>query len=651
MAYHQLFQEYTPPMTMLDRMRRHRNWLKWSLALVCLAFVIFYIPDFLEDTGAGAAPGEVIADVDGREITAGEFRRVYQNRLQSYRAAYGATMNEQLLKQLGIDQQILQQMVDEQASVAEAQRLGLRVSDEEVRERLVRIPSFQENGQFIGEQRYRQLLRMQRPPLSPAEFEDNLRRGLLTDKLRGALTDWITVSDTEIEREHRRRNEKVKVELVALQADKFRGDVAATDQEVSAHYQANKNSYKAPEKRKIRFVLVDTQALRMKTQVPAQDVERYYNENIQQYSTPEQIRASHVLLKTEGKQEADVRKQAEDVLAKARGGADFAQLATKLSEDEVSAKQGGDLDYFGRGRMVREFEEAAFALQPGQISDIVKTQYGFHIIKLTDRKAGATRSLDEVRQQILEQLKWERAQAQSADVAAAIESEVRKPADLDTAAKTRGLRVQETGFFAREEPIAGVGPAPEVASTAFELELNSVSGAVRAPQGFVVLAVTQKQDPYVPQLQEVRDRVREDVVKKKALDVARQKAASVAATLKSAADFAAAAKAAGLEPRTSELVARGAALPDVGISPAVEQAAFTLPAGAVSDPISAGNAVAIVKVIQREPPPAFDAAAKDSLRSDLLNDRRSRFFASYMTKAKERMKIRINRETLKKVVA
>lgn len=651
MAYHLLFQEYRPPMTMLDRMRRHRNWLKWSLALVCLAFVVFYIPDFLQDTGAGAAPSEVIADVDGREITAGEFRRVYQNRLQSYRAAYGGSLNEQLLKQLGIDQQILQQMVDEQAAIAEAQRVGLRVSDEEVRERLVAIPSFQENGRFIGEQRYRQLLRMQRPPVSPAEFEDSLRRGLLVDKLRSALTDWITVADAEIEREHRRRNEKVKVELVAFQADKFRGEVTANDQDISSHYEANKNGYKTPEKRKVRFVLVDTQALRMKVNVAPQEVEQYYTDNLQQYSTPEQIRASHVLLKTEGKTEADVRKQAEDILAKARAGADFAQLATKFSEDDASAKQGGDLDYFGRGRMVREFEEAAFALQPGQISDVVKTQYGFHVIKLTDRKAAATRPIDEVRPQITEQLKWERAQTQAADVAAAIESEVDEPADLDAVAKTRGLRVQESGFFAREEPMAGVGPAPEVAAAAFELEPGSVSGAVRAPQGFIVLAVTARQDPYVPKLQEVRDRVREDVIKKKALEAARQKAAGLAAGLKAAPDFAAAAKAAGLEPRTSELLTRGAALPDVGVSAAVEQAAFALPAGGVSDPIATDNAIAIVKVVERQEPPALDAATKDSLRNDLLSDRRSRFFTSYMTKAKERMTIRINRETLKRVVA
>src|SRR5215831_7920257 len=163
-------------MTVLDRMRRHKAWLQWSLVLVVLAFIIFYIPDFLRGSGADATSGETIASVEGHAISSGEFRRTYQAQLQAYRSAYGSNMSEQLLKQLGIEQQILQQMVDERASLAEADKLGVDVSDEEVRQRIFSMPAFQENGAFIGEQRYQQLLRMQRPPLTPAEFEDNVRR-------------------------------------------------------------------------------------------------------------------------------------------------------------------------------------------------------------------------------------------------------------------------------------------------------------------------------------------------------------------------------------------------------------------------------------------------------------------------------------------
>src|SRR5713101_4001558 len=175
-------------MTMLDRMRRHRDWLKWSLGLVCVAFVLFYIPDFLRGSGADAASGDTIANVEGHEITAGEFRRTYQTQLQAYRSAYGANMSEQLLKQLGIDQQILQQMVDERAALAEADRLGIQASDEEVAQRIYAIPAFQENGSFIGTQRYQQLLASQRPPLTTSEFEDNVRRSLAVDKLRVSVT-------------------------------------------------------------------------------------------------------------------------------------------------------------------------------------------------------------------------------------------------------------------------------------------------------------------------------------------------------------------------------------------------------------------------------------------------------------------------------
>ncbi len=352
-------------MTMLDRMRRHRDWLKWSLGLVCVAFVLFYIPDFLKGTGADAASSDTIAKVEGHEITAGEFRRTYQAQVQAYRSAYGANMNDQLLKQLGIEQQILQQMVDERAALAEAERLGVTVSDEEVRQRIFAMPAFQENGGFIGEQRYQQLLRMQRPPMMPSEFETNVRRGLTVEKLRASLTDWLAVPDKELEEAYRRRNDKIKLAVVTFNADSFRGQATASDADVASHFEAHKNDFKIPEKRKIRYVLLDIEAMRGKVVVPPADIEKAYNSSIEQYTTPEQVRASHILLKTEGKTDADVKAKAEAILKQAKAGADFAELAKKNSEDESNAKNGGDLDYFGRGRMVPEFDQAVFAMQPG----------------------------------------------------------------------------------------------------------------------------------------------------------------------------------------------------------------------------------------------------------------------------------------------
>jgi peptidyl-prolyl cis-trans isomerase D len=460
------------------------------------------------------------------------------------------------------------------------------------------------------------------------------------------------VPETELEREYRRRNDKVKLALVSFTADSFRTQVSATDAEVASYFDAHKNDFKIPEKRKIRYLLIDIDAQRAKVVVPPADIEREYNNNSEQYTTPEQVRASHILLKTEGKDDAAVKAKAEELLKQARGGADFAELAKKNSEDEASAKNGGDLDYFGKGRMVPEFDAAVFAMQPGQISDLVKTQYGYHIIKLVDKKAATTRPLAEVRQQLNDQLAYQRAQAQAADLAQNLEKQIKKPADLDAVAKAHGLAVQESGFFARDEPILGLGPAPEAANKAFDMKPNDVAGPLRASRGFVFETLVAKQDPYVPKVEEVKDRVREEVVKQKAREASKAKAAAVAAKLKTAPDFEKAAKAAGMDAKTTDLITQDAPIPDLGAAPAVTDAAFKLAAGAVSDPIATDNGTAVIKVVEKKQvTPEEWTSSKDRFREELLTDRRNRFFSAYMAKAKQKMKIEVNRESLQRAVS
>lgn len=638
-------------MTMLDRMRRHKGWLKWSLFFVVVAFILLYIPSYLQTPGMPVGANAIVATVEGREITANRFRRAYLQQMQAYRNQFGGNMDERLLKQLGIDRRIVQQMIEEEAALAEAQRLGITASDEEVRERILALPYFQENGQFVGDTRYRQMLQMANPPLRPDEFEDQIRRSIAVEKFHGALTDWITVSDREIDEEFKRRNEKVKLAVVNFPAEKFRQSVSATDAEVAAEFEARKNEYRLPEKRKIKYAMVDTQAIKERTQVTAQDVQRNYEDYQQQYSTPEQVRASHILLKTEGKDDAAVRKQAEEILAKVKApGADFAKLANQHTEEEIGKTRGGDLDFFGRGAMAKEFEDAAFALEPGQLSGVVKSPFGYHIIKVTEKKPATTRTLDEVRTQIEEQIKWERAQNEAQRIADDVAAQLKKPGDFESVAKARGLTVAESGFFAREEPIAGLGMAPAAAERAFEMKEGEVSEAIRTPQGFAFITVTGTQAARIPSLDEVKARVREDIVKKKAVDAARQNAASVAAKLKTG-DFTAGAKSAGLDVQTTELIARGSPIPDAGVSPAVDAVAFSLPAGSVSDPIVTDTGAVVAKVLEKKDvTPAELAAGKQQLREELLNERRNRFYASYMDNARKKMKINVNNETLAQLI-
>jgi peptidyl-prolyl cis-trans isomerase D len=640
-------------MTMLDRMRRHRGWLKWSLGLVAVTMVIFFIPqDYLQPSSSvGATPGETIAEVDGNALTVGDFQQRYLLQLQQYRNQFGASFNDALLRQLGVDQQVLTQMIEEQVALIEAENHGIRVSDEELAQQIFAIPQLQENGRFIGEERYEQLLLAQNPPVTKSQFEDSMRRRLVLDKLRAALTDWIAVSDRDLESEYRRRNEKVKLQIVALTADKFRSQVTVNDADIAPYYESHKNEYRVGEQRKVSYLLLDREQARQRVAVPPNDIQRYYNDNIQQYQTPERVRASHILFSTGGKDEAAVRKQAEEILAKVKGGADFAELAQKYSDDPGSKAKGGDLDFFPRGQMVPEFELSAFALQPGQISDLVKTQFGFHIIKVVDKQAGSTVPLEQVRPQIQELLSRQAADRQIADRARQLADRIKNPDDLKKVASELGLKVEESGFFQRTEPVPGLGASPQVTDAAFQLADNAVSGPVASPRGTVFVTVTGKKEAYTPKLDEVKDRVREDLIRSRAKDLSRERAAAIAAQLKAAPDFAAAAKAQGFEAKESQLVARNTALPDVGVSPDVDNAAFALPKGGVSAPIQTADATVIVRVADRDDvtPDEF-RIGRERFRADLVSERRGQFFAAFMAKAKERLKIEIKPDVIRRVL-
>lgn len=630
-------------MTMLDRMRRHKAWLKWSLGLVVVAFVALVPGVGMSPMGSDGLPPDVLARVGDYEITLQQFRQIYLRQLQAYRLQTGGDISEDVLRSLGVDRQILQQLIDEYAALAEADRLGLRVSDAEVRERVLTLPAFQVDGRFIGEEQYRMLLQRQRPPISTAQFEEDIRRSILIERLQAAVTGWVSVSEAEIADEHRRRTERVRVDLVAFRANDYRDEVDATDADIELLYDEDSLLYQVPEKRRLRFLLVDEAAI-FDSITPGEDeLQAYYDTNLSQYRTPGQVRASHILLRTEESDAAEVEARAASLAARARGGEDFAALAREFSEDEGTAGNGGDLGTFGRGRMVPEFEAAAFAMAPGEISDPVESAFGFHVILVTEADEEVTEPFEEVRESIANILKQERASSRARSLAQAIAAEVTTPDDLDRAAAARGYEVQESGFAAPGEPILGLGLAREVSDSAFRMEPGEVAGPIPSPSGPAFVTVVATQDPYVPPLDEVRDDVREDVIRKKALTMAQERAAEAARALREADDFVAAAEAADYAIGSSDLVARGAPLPEVGISAAVEAVAFEMDPGAVSEPIEAGNTVAVVRLAEREAASATDLdEQRETLRDQLVAARQGQFYSAYMTRVKERLAIDVD---------
>ena len=636
---------------MLDRMRSHKGWLKWSLGLVALALAFVYVPGFTDQTGGVGMPDGVVARVGEHEISLIDFQQIYLRQLQAYRLETGGEISEEVLRSLGIDRQILQQMIDGQAALAEAERLGLEVSDAEVRERILTLAAFQIDGAFMGEARYRQLLQQQRPPINPGQFEDEIREEILVERLQAAVTGWMRVSDAEVAEEHRRRNETVRVNVVAFRATDFRDGVESTEDDVSLLFAEESASYQVPEKRRLRFLLVDQSAIFDSLTLTDEEVRQYYDTNLSQYQTTGQVRASHILLRVENEEEAAVEARAAELAAEARAGADFAELARVHSEDEANAESGGDLGLFGRGRMVPEFETAAFALEVGAISDPVQSPFGYHVITVTEKQEQVTQPFDDVRGTIENLLKQERAAARATALARAIAAEAGTPDELERAAAARGYELQESGFAARGEPILGLGLSQDVSAQAFAINPGAVAGPIPTPSGPAFVTVIEVQNPYIPEIDEVREQVREDVIRKKSLALAQARAAEAVETLKAADDFVSAAEAAEWSVGSSELVTRGSALPEVGLSTAVEAVAFAMTPGEVSEVIQAGNAVAIVQLVEREEASAADLAAnRDTLRDELTAQRHGRFFNAYLDTVKQRLEIAIDLAVLEQAL-
>ena len=630
-------------MTMLDRMRRHKAWLKWTLALAGFALLVLGFPLIQPPPETPGALTDVLAQVGDQEITVGEFQTLFRRQLQSYQVQSGGEITADLLRSMGIDRQLLQQVIDEYAALQEAARLGVTVSDAEVREAIVSLPAFQQDGEFIGEAAYLQMLRMQQPPMSPAEFEENVRRSLMLQRLQAALTDWITVSDDDVEREHVRRNERVRLSAISFRADDFREGLEATDDDVAALFEQNANDYLVPEKRRLRFVLIDVPALKASFTPSDADVQAYYDNNLDRYTEEVDLRVSHILLRTQDAELADVQAQAESIAAEARSGADFAELARRYSEDEGTREAGGDLGRITRGQMVPEFEGAAFALEQDEVSDPVTSMFGVHVIKATEKTGGATQTLDDVRDSIVDMLQQESADARASALAEAMSLEIDAAADLEAAAARRGLEAQESGFAALGEPILGLGFSSEVTTQAFQLAEGEVAGPIPTPTGPAFVTVTGIQAPYVPPLEEVEARVRDDVIRRKAFVLAQERADAVAATLQEAGDFGAAAEAEELDVNESGLIARGAAVPGVGVNAQVEAVAFSLTPGETSAPVLTGNSAVVIHVHEREDAdPADLQTNRERLRSEMVLERQNQFYGAYMENAKARIPISID---------
>jgi peptidyl-prolyl cis-trans isomerase D len=619
-----------------------------AVVLVLAGGMLLYLVPSMPGTG-DAASIDTVAKVGDESVTTDEVRQQLSEIEQ----------RNQVPKQLEslYAQQILKQLVFQKEIEYEAKRLGIHVSDQERADRIRQfLPTAYNGDTFVGMDRYAAEVQSRFQMTVPV-FEEQIRQGLLLEKFRKLVTDGISVGPGELQAEFRNRNEKVKLNYALIKPEDLAAKINPDDAEIRAAYEKNKSKYMVPEKRVVRYALADVNQIRQNTQVSDDELKVQYQQDIQQYQVPNRVHVDHILLMTVGKTSAEVEEihqKAEDVLKQAnKKGANFEELAKKYSEDPGTKDKGGDLGWITQGQTVPEFEKVAFSLPKGSISDLVKTQYGFHIIKVLDKETAHTKTFDEVKDSIRSPLLLSKADKQAADIADKLSAAIRQSnkISLDELAKQFHLTVGETRPVSATEPILELGNSKEVKDAIFGQRPDEVSLPIHTDRGYLIVAVRGVLPAHQGTLDEVRDRVIAELKQQKSTDIARQKADDLEKRLKSGEKFETAAKTLGLDPKTSDLFARNGSITDAASGKQLS-AAFQMKPGDVGPPLNLGSNWFVYRLLEKqEPNPADFEKQKKDLSDQVLQTKRSLAFEAFRTALETRLKqegkLRIMTEKLK----
>src|SRR5438067_294989 len=627
------------------------------LVFISALMVISLVPGGLMSDSSGASGRGTLARIDDQAISSLEVQQMARNMA---RQQFRGNIPEQIMPYLM--QRAADQLITQKTLRAEARRVGLRVTDEELRNTLKTEYGeyFFPGGNYVGDEQYENVVQSM-TGVGVREFEDGLRSQLLIRKLIAMVAGGVAVTDSDLQKEFQRSGTKVKVDYAVLTMADLEKQIKPTDAELHAFYDKNKSRYTnaIPEKRRASYVVIDNQKVlvQVKSQITADDMQRYYNQNKDRYRVPEQAKVRHILIRTplpgaDGKVDqkaADAAQaKAQDILKQVKSGGNFAEIAKKNSDDPGSAKAGGELVWIQRGRTVPEFEKVAFALPAGQTSDLVKSSCGFHIIQVEEKQEAHVKPFNEVKDEIAQQLAQDKAAAAADALAAKVQNEARTRG-IDKAAGDNHLQVYHSELFTQTDTLPGIGSAPEFAQTAFSAQVNGPPQSVRVPQGYAVLVVTEDQKAQTPSFEQWRAKVEQDFKQERASQMLPQKTQELADRAHAAHDLKKAAKELGASVKTSDLVTMDSQVPDLGSMSGPASVAFDMKPGEISNAIENGGSGVVFAVVDKQQPSAAELAkTKEQVRERLLQQKREQRLQMFVTDVRDRMqkdgKIRVNKD-------
>jgi peptidyl-prolyl cis-trans isomerase D len=645
---------------MLKELRENFKHLKWILWAVIAIFVLFVFVDWgMGSGGGGGADATVAARAGNIRITTAEFQKEYALAEDRYRQAYGKNFSPELARAMNLPEQVLNGMIDRRLLRAEASELGLKVSDEELTQHILGLKDpqsgrglFVQDGVFVGDATYKRILAANR--LSVESFESDTRDALVLEKLNRFYTESMVVADDDVKAEFENRSEKAKIAYALVPPTAVPAAAAAvTEQGAEAWFKANPTAYMQPEKRKAKYLLVETAKIRPSIQVPDADVQAAYTANAESFRKGEEIHARHILYKVDGANDAAQKARAEAAVRKLRAGADFAALAKAESDDPGSKASGGDLGSFPRGRMVKEFEQAAFAAKDNEIVGPVKTNFGYHVIQVLGRTGERVQPFFEVAPGIRQRLQEERAREEAKRLAASLSEKVAKlgKASDDDLRKlaSSGVTFNETEFLSRTDAPAGIGFNPQFTEKLFSLKEGETSPApVTTARGEAIVKCVEIKPPGLPAFADVKARVLADLQKKKQDEAV---LGVVKADLEAAGTLEALAKKLALKVETPDAFPKAGPIPGLGSPKAVLDAIFSAKAGETKGPIALdARGVVVLRVDSVTP---FDAAAfekeKGAIREQLRGQKASKMLQALIQRKRADLKVEFNKEFLSRM--
>lgn len=620
---------------MLSIMRRKAgSWMiKIILGAIVVVFIFWGVGSFTDQSDGR------VATVNGQTISYDEYNQIYNRLIENLNRQFGNGLNDELIKMMNVKQQALDQAIDKKLLLEEAARLSIRVSDEELAENILKYPAFQGEGGTFDSRQYEQALAQNR--LTVKGFETLQREQLLLGKLQSLLAAGAQTNEAEARAWYEWDKSQVKVTYVLF--DPAQGpEPAATDEEIAAYYDTNKERYKSEPMRKVRYVSFTAEEHAAGITVTDNDVTDYYEANPERFETPKTVEARHVLFRLP--QNADPATveaaftKAEDVRKKASSGVDFAELAKTHTEDPTGKTNGGFLGAFKKQDMVAAFADKAFSMSPGQISEPVRTPFGWHVIKVEKVNEGGITPLDRAAPEIRARLIQEQALSAAYDAAEAVYNAALNRPDLAKAAETAKKKIQETDFFTRTGPV-DVAEKEPFASVAFELAENEISEVVETEKVYYVMQLLEEKPSRTPELNEIKEMARKDLLVQKRDEKARADAAAFLLTVQSDPSLLPAkAGQAGKKPVTTDFFGRNASIANLGTEREVNRAAFelSLKAPLAASPLKTQKGYCVMRLDERKgPDPAGFAQQKDGIVERLTQQKQARAFDALVAHLRE----------------